>query len=370
MQEIKLHNAERQKRWGWEYIQARLFKVSMKNLTLEQTQSIGSNFINELKNIFIVFLSAKLVINGDITLGMMLAISSIVGNLNTPILQLINFIKELQDAKISLARLSEIHNKEDEVLTEKQTIKNIPKNADIFLKNVSFKYVGSNTIVLNKLNLIIPANKITAIVGGSGSGKTTLMKMLLNFYKPIEGNINYGTIDIKNISIKSWRNHIGTVMQEGYIFNDTIANNIAVGSDIIDKQRMLYAVDVANIKSYIETLPLGYNTNIGIEGIGISAGQKQRILIARAVYRNPNVLFLDEATSTLDTNNEKEITKKLNVFLKNKTVIIIAHRLSTIINADKIVVLDSGKITEEGNHKGLIKLKGAYYELVKNQLNN
>lgn len=368
MQEIKLHNAEKQKRWGWEYVQARLFKVSMQGLVLEQTQSIGSNFINELKNILIVFLSAKLVIDGEITLGMMMAISSIVGNLNGPIIQLIEFVRELQDAKISLARLGEIHDKEDEVQNEDETIKDIPKKADITLKNISFRYTGSDQIVLNDLNLTIPANKITAIVGTSGSGKTTLMKMLLKFYEPIEGIINYESIGLKNISQKTWRAHIGSVMQEGYIFNDTLANNIAVGVDIIDKERLLYASDVANIKTYVDSLPLGFNTKIGMEGTGMSTGQKQRLLIARAVYKNPEMLFFDEATSALDANNEKEIMEKLNVFYKNKTVVVIAHRLSTVMNADQIVVLDKGKIIEQGTHTELIALKGNYYELVKNQL--
>lgn len=368
MQEIKLHNAEKQKRWGWEYVQARLFKVSMQGLVLEQTQSIGSNFINELKNIFIVFLSAKLVIDGEITLGMMMAISSIVGNLNAPVIQLIGFVRELQDAKISLARLGEIHDKEDEVQSENDTIKDIPKKADITVKNISFRYTGSEQFVLDRLSLTIPANKVTAIVGTSGSGKTTLMKLLLKFYEPIEGIINYDSIDLKNISQKTWRTHVGSVMQEGYIFNDTLANNIAIGVDAIDKERLRYASDVANIKSYIASLPLGYNTKIGIEGMGMSTGQKQRLLIARAVYKNPEMLFFDEATSALDANNEKEIMEKLNVFFKNKTVVVIAHRLSTVMNADQIVVLDKGKIIEQGTHKELVALKGNYYELVRNQL--
>lgn len=368
MQEIKLHNAEKQKRWGWEYVQARLFKVSMEGLILEQTQSIGSNFINELKNIFIIFLSAKLVIDGDITLGMMLAISSIVGNLNAPVIQLIDFVRELQDAKISLARLGEIHDKDDEVQNESETIKDIPEKADITINDVSFRYPGSDMFVLDNLRLTIPKNKITAIVGVSGSGKTTLMKMLLKFYKPANGSILYDTVDLKNISQKSWRNHIGSVMQEGYIFNDTIANNIAIGVDIIDKLRLKYAIDVANIKPYIDGLPLGYNTKIGMEGIGMSTGQKQRLLIARAVYKNPEMLFFDEATSALDANNEKEIMEKLNAFFRNKTVVVIAHRLSTVMNADQIVVLDKGKIIEQGTHKELVTLKGNYYGLVKNQL--
>ena len=368
MQEIKLHNAEKQKRWGWEYIQARLFRVSMKGLVLEQTQSVGSNFINELKNIIIVFLSAKLVIDGQITLGMMMAISSIVGNLNGPVLQLIGFIREVQDAKISLARLSEIHEKEDEAQQEEAQTNDIPLESDIVLKDVSFRYIGSDSNVLDNLNLTIPANKITAIVGTSGSGKTTLMKLLLKFYESNKGQITIDKTDLNNIKQKSWRSHIGTVMQEGYIFNDTIANNIAVGVDVIDKERLVYAADVANILSFIQEYPLGFNTKIGQEGVGMSTGQKQRLLIARAVYKNPEMLFFDEATSALDANNEKEIMEKLNIFFNNKTVVVIAHRLSTVMNADQIVVLEKGKIIETGNHNELVAKKGNYYELVKNQL--
>lgn len=368
MQEIKLHNAEKQKRWGWEYVQARLFKVSMKGLVLEQTQSIGSNFINELKNIIIVFLSAKLVIDGQITLGMMMAISSIVGNLNGPIVQLIGFIREAQDAKISLARLSEIHEKEDETTSIEEKTKDIPQDADIIIKDLSFRYIGSDVNVLEDLNLTIPAHKITAIVGTSGSGKTTLMKLLQQFYEPISGQIMVGKTPLSTIAQKSWRSHIGSVMQEGYIFNDTIANNIAIGVDIIDKKKLVYASDVANIKTFIEEYPLGYNTKIGMEGVGMSTGQKQRLLIARAVYKDPEMLFFDEATSALDANNEKEIMEKLDVFFKNKTVVVIAHRLSTVMNADQIVVLEKGKIVEIGNHQELVDLKGSYYELVRNQL--
>ncbi len=368
MQEIKLHNAEKQKRWGWEYIQARLFRVSMKSLVLEQTQSIGSTFINELKNIIIVFLSAKLVIDGQITLGMMMAISGIVGNLNGPVLQLIGFIREVQDAKISLSRLSEIHEKEDEAQQEATQTNDIQLESDINLNEVSYRYIGSDTNVLNNLNLIIPANKITAIVGTSGSGKTTLMKLLLKFYESNSGQITIGKTDLNNIKQKSWRSHIGTVMQEGYIFNDTIANNIAVGVDVIDKERLVYAADLANILSFIQEYPLGFNTKIGQEGLGMSTGQKQRLLIARAVYKNPEMLFFDEATSALDANNEKEIMEKLNIFFKNKTVVVIAHRLSTVMNADQIVVLEKGKIIETGIHSELVANKGNYYELVKNQL--
>ena len=368
MQEIKLHNAEKQKRWGWEYVQARLFRVSIKGLVLEQTQTIGSSVINELKNIFIIFLSAKLVIDGSITLGMMMAISSIVGSLNGPITQLIEFVRELQDAKISLARLSEIHEKEDESQQEMHQTHDIPKDSAIVIKDLCYRYLGSDIPVLDNLNLTIPARKVTAIVGVSGSGKTTLMKLLLKFYDPDKGEINLGNTQLKNIAQKSWRANIGAVMQEGFIFNDTIANNIAVGVDLIDKDRLVYAADVANITEYILGLPLGYNTKIGTEGVGMSTGQKQRLLIARAVYKNPEMLFFDEATSALDANNEKVIMGKLDLFFKNKTVVVIAHRLSTVMNADQIVVLDKGKIIEIGSHSALVEQKGNYFELVRNQL--
>jgi ATP-binding cassette subfamily B protein len=368
MQEIKLHNAEKKKRWSWEFTQARLFKVSIEGLALEQYQSVGSGFINELKNILITVLSAKLVIDGEITLGMMLAISYIVGQLNSPIAQLINFIREVQDAKISLERLAEIHNKEDEEKPTNNRLNDIPTDANIELSKVSFKYIGSDQMVLKDLDLVISAKKVTAIVGVSGSGKTTLMKLLLKFYDPNEGEIRLDKLDMKNISQKTWRSHSGVVMQEGYIFNDTIANNIAVGEDFIDKKKLAHAVNVANITSFIEGLPLSYNTKIGMEGVGLSTGQKQRLLIARAVYKNPDYLFFDEATSALDANNEKVIMENLNNFFQDKTVVVIAHRLSTVKNAHQIVVLDNGKIVEIGNHNELVKQKGNYYNLVKNQL--
>jgi len=368
MQEIKLHNAEKQKRWGWEFLQARLFKISIEGLALEQYQSVGSGFINELKNILITVLSAKLVIDGEITLGMMLAISYIVGQLNSPIAQLINFIREVQDAKISLDRLSEIHNKDDEEQQHIEKITDIPLESKIELSKVSFKYLGSDQLVLKDLDLIIPPNKVTAIVGVSGSGKTTLMKLLLKFYAPNNGQIKIGNHSLEYVSQKTWRHECGVVMQEGYIFNDTIAHNIAVGEDFIDKKKLAHAVDVANISEFIENLPLSYNTKIGMEGVGISTGQKQRLLIARAVYKNPNFLFFDEATSALDANNEKTIMEKLNTFFQNKTVVVIAHRLSTVKNAHQIVVLDKGKIVEVGNHNALVEQKGDYYNLVKNQL--
>ncbi|WP_103071395.1 peptidase domain-containing ABC transporter [Aquimarina sediminis] len=368
MQEIKLHNAEKRKRWNWEFVQAKLFRISIENLALEQYQSVGSSFINELKNILITVFSAKLVIDGDITLGMMLAITAIVGQLNAPIAQLINFLRELQDAQISLERLGEIHNKEDEEQAGDEKIKDIPENSDFNIKDLSFRYVGSDKHVLENLNLSIPANKITAVVGVSGSGKTTLMKLLLKFYEPDEGQISIGSHDLKNVSQKAWRDQFGVVMQEGYIFNDTIANNIAVGEDYVDKKKLAHAVDVANIKEFIESLPLSYNTKIGMEGVGLSTGQKQRLFIARSVYKNPKYLFFDEATSALDANNEKVIMEKLDAFFENKTVMVIAHRLSTVKNAHQIVVLDRGEIVEVGNHESLIEKRGNYYNLVKNQL--
>lgn len=368
MQEIKLHNAERRMRWNWEYVQARLFKISTKSLALEQTQSVGSNFINEIKNMLITILSAKLVIDGEITLGMMMAISYIVGQLNAPVTQLISFMRDVQDAKISLERLGEIHNMEDEEKEGDEKVTNIPENADIILKNISFRYTGGLEPVLKDVSFTIPANKTTAIVGVSGSGKTTLMKLLLRFYELDKGEIFVHNFNLKNISQKVWRANCGVVMQEGYIFNDTIAKNIAIGEDYVDTKKLLHAVDVANISDYIDGLPLGYNTKIGNEGSGLSTGQKQRLLIARAVYKNPKFLFFDEATSALDANNEMVIMEKLNTFFADKTAVVIAHRLSTVKNAHQIVVLDKGKIVEVGNHEELIKQKGNYYHLVKNQL--
>ncbi|MCD2258647.1 peptidase domain-containing ABC transporter [Psychroserpens luteolus] len=368
MQEIKLHNAEKRMRWNWEYVQVRLFKIASKNLALEQTQSVGSNFINELKNMLITVLSAKLVIDGDITLGMMLAISYIVGQLNGPINQLISFMRDVQDAKISIDRLGEIHNMSEEEVEGEKKITSIPENATIELKKISFRYTGALKPVLKNLSLTIPANKTTAIVGVSGSGKTTLMKILLRFYEPDKGEINIDKFNSNIISQKTWRSHCGVVMQEGYVFNDTIANNIAVGQDHIDEKRLAHAIDVANISDYIDGLPLGYNTKIGAEGSGLSTGQKQRLFIARAIYKDPKFLFFDEATSALDANNESVIMKKLDAFFKDKTAVVIAHRLSTVKNAHQIVVLDKGKIVEIGNHNTLIAQKGNYYNLVKNQL--
>ncbi|MGB0884290.1 MAG: peptidase domain-containing ABC transporter [Flavobacteriales bacterium] len=368
MQDIKLHNAEKQKRWSWEFIQARLYKVSLKSLALEQWQSTGSNFINEVKNIGISILSAKLVIDGEITLGMMMSVSYIVGQLNAPIAQIISFVHSWQDAKIALERLSEIHNRADEEEDIESKLHELPAEASLHLDQVYFRYQGSHQEVLRGVNLQIPHQKITAIVGASGSGKTTLMKMLLKFYEPTEGQINVGAYNLSNIAQKTWRDQSGVVMQDGYIFNDTIANNIAIGEDVVDRTRLLKAVKTANIQEFVESLPLGYNTKIGMEGVGISGGQKQRMLIARAVYKNPNMLFFDEATSALDAKNERIIMENLNVFFEHKTVIIIAHRLSTVKHADQIIVLDQGQVIEQGTHQTLIEQKGSYFNLVKNQL--
>ncbi len=367
MQEIKMHNAEKQKRWGWEFLQVKLFKIRIKALSLEQWQSVGGGFINQIKDILVSFLSAKLVLDGNLTLGMMLSVQYIIGQLNSPLLQLIDFIKQTQDAKISLERLGEIHDKKDEESTDEQYITEIPQK-DITLNKISFRYVGSDAFIFQDLNLVIPYQKTTAIVGTSGSGKTTLLKLLTKFYDPEKGDVQIGGADLKSISPSHWRKHCGVVMQESYIFNDTIANNIAIGEDMIDKQKLRKAVEIANIKEFIEDLPLSYNTKIGNEGIGMSGGQKQRLFIARAVYKSPDYIFFDEATSALDANNEKIIIENLAQFFKGKTAVVIAHRLSTVKHADKIIVLDKGIVVEEGNHHQLVAKKGEYYRLIKNQL--
>lgn len=324
--------------------------------------------INEFKNILITFTSAVLVIEGSITLGMMLSIQYIIGQLNAPIGQMVGFIRAYQDAKISMERLSEIHDKDDEEDRKKKFISVIKPDQDLLLNNVGYRYLGSDKNVIKGLDIIIPAKKITAIVGASGSGKTTLMKVLLKFYAPTKGTVTYGKNNLNNISPTTWRDNCGVVMQEGYVFNDTIAYNIAIGEDTIDQEKLLQATRIANIEDFIQSLPLGYNTKIGNEGLGLSTGQKQRLFIARAVYKNPNLLFFDEATSALDAKNERVIMNHLNTFFENKTVIVIAHRLSTVKNADQILVMDNGKIKESGTHNELLNLKRSYYDLVKNQL--
>lgn len=367
MQEIKMHNAEKQKRWGWEFLQVKLFKISIKALSLEQWQSVGGNFINKMKDILVSFLAAKLVLSGDLTLGMMLSVQYIIGQLNSPLVQLIDFIKQTQDAKISLERLGEIHDKADEENIDEQYTAEIPQK-DIELNNLSFRYIGSDSFVFQNLNLTIPYQKTTAIVGASGSGKTTLLKLLTKFYEPENGEIRIGGTNLKNISPRFWRAHCGVVMQDSYVFNDSIANNIAIGEDHIDKQKLRKSIEIANIQDFVESLPLSYNTKIGNEGLGVSGGQKQRLFIARAVYKSPEYIFFDEATSALDANNEKIIIENLEKFFKGKTAIVIAHRLSTVKHADKIIVLDKGCVVEEGSHAQLVSKKGEYYRLIKNQL--
>jgi ATP-binding cassette, subfamily B, bacterial len=371
MQEIKLHGCEKPKRWQWERLQARTFRLGMKGLALNQWQQTGAFFINEGKNIFITFLAAKAVINheGGMTLGGMLAIQYIIGQLNSPIEQMISFVQSWQLAKISLDRLNEIHSLSDEEPSDKLLSTTLPTDKTIELINVSFTYPGAgNEAVLKNIELLIPNGKTTAIVGTSGSGKTTLLKLLLKFYAPQKGNVKVGGNDIENLSHKTWRKAIGVVMQESFIFNDSIAANIAVDGESIDTTRLKQAAITANILEFIDSLPLGFNTKIGAEGVGVSAGQKQRILIARAVYKNPDYIFFDEATNSLDANNETVIMKNLGEFFHNRTVIVVAHRLSTVKNADQIVVLNKGTITEAGTHSELIALKGEYFTLVRNQL--
>ncbi|MBQ9509347.1 MAG: peptidase domain-containing ABC transporter [Bacteroidales bacterium] len=371
MQEIKLNNCEKHKRWEWENIQAKLFRVSIKGLALSQYQQSGAFFINETKNILISFFAAAAVINGDMTLGMMTAVQYIIGQLNSPINQMIGFIQSAQDAKISLERLGEIHNRKDEEEDEFDRINEWPVEAtemSLQMDNVTFRYDELGDNVLENLTLHIPAGKVTAIVGMSGSGKTTLVKLLLGFYPPNKGEIRVGDMNLDNVGRHFWRSQCGAVMQDGYIFSDTIARNIAVGDGAIDRQRLLKAVRVANIQDAIEGMPLGYNTKIGQEGQGVSQGQRQRLLIARAVYKDPTFLFFDEATNSLDANNERVIMDNLQQFFKGKTVVVVAHRLSTVKNADQIVVLNKGRITEIGTHDELTARRGEYYELVKNQL--
>lgn len=369
MQEIKLNNCEKQQRWKWESIQVKLFKISIKGTALGQIQQVGSIFFSQTTSLVISFLAAKAVIDGDITLGMMMSISYIIGQLSGPIGQVISFSQSLQDAKISLERLNEINNKEDEIISVDEKINILPEDKTIKLENISFSYDGAERdYVLENLNLTIPQNKVTAIVGASGSGKTTVIKLLLGFYNPAKGDIKIGKYSLKDINPHLWRQSTGAVMQEGYLFSDSIANNIAISEETIDKKKLLYAVEAANIKDFIESLPLKYNSKIGMEGSGVSQGQKQRLLIARAIYKSPMFLFFDEATNSLDANNEKIILDNLNLFYKGKTVVIVAHRLSTVQNADNIVVMEAGNIIESGTHKELTDKKGAYYTLVKNQL--
>ncbi|MEM1319138.1 MAG: peptidase domain-containing ABC transporter [Bacteroidota bacterium] len=375
MQEIKLFGGEKTKRWSWEHLQIKLFKVKVQSLALEQYQRSGFIFITQIKNIIISFLAAKATVEGSMTLGMMLSISYIIGQLNSPIEQLVVFFKAAQDAGISLDRLQEIHNKEneDEELAAPEGAPYLRPdfrfNQDIHIRNLAFQYEGPRSpFVLDDISLTIPHGKTTAIVGESGSGKTTLLKLLLKFYEPVEGSIMIGDTDLSHIPASVWRKQCGAVMQEGFIFSDTITRNIIVDGGEIDEERLLKSVETANIQDFIETLPTSYTSKIGNLGLGLSTGQKQRILIARAVYKNPTVLLFDEATSALDANNEKVIVENLKDFFVNKTVLVIAHRLSTVKDADQIVVMQYGQIVETGKHEELVAQKGYYYELIKNQL--
>ena len=369
MQEIKLQDCEQRRRWEWEDVQADLFGVQMKSLKLQQTQEAGSIFINELKNIVITVVAATAVIHGQLTLGMMLAVQYIIGQLNSPVEQLMGFFYSVQDVRISLERINEIHRMDDE--NGKQGLETSVKEEGrgIDLENVNFKYdPHALKTIIDNVSLNIPKGEVTAIVGASGSGKTTLIKLMLGYYPVLGGQINIGGTDVNTLNKKWWRRQCGVVMQDGVIFSESIARNIAVDDNEIDRQRLQTAAEIACIHDYVMGLPLKYNTKIGRDGVGLSQGQKQRILIARAVYKNPDYIFLDEATNSLDANNERMIVEHLDAFYKGKTVVIVAHRLSTVKNAGQIVVLDKGRVVETGSHEALTRKRGAYYNLVRNQL--
>ena len=369
MQEIKLNNCEKQKRWEWERIQVKLFKISIDGLRIGQIQQTGSVFFTQSTNILISFLAAKSVVDGQMTLGMMMSLTYIIGQVSAPINSFIGFAQSYQDAKISLERLNEVHCRRDEEQGITSKLNRLPEAKDITLDSVTFSYSGADRdYAVENVSLVIPGGQVTAIVGSSGSGKTTLVKLLLGFYKPLRGIIKVGGTPLDMLNPHLWRSKSGAVMQDSYIFSDTIARNIAIATDEVDTERLRHAVQVANIRDFILSLPMGYDTKIGMEGSGVSQGQRQRLLIARAVYKDPEYIFLDEATNSLDANNERIIMDNLKEFYQGKTVLIVAHRLSTVMNADNIIVMDKGKIIEQGTHEELTEKQGTYYTLVKNQL--
>jgi ATP-binding cassette subfamily B protein len=369
IKDIKLNNAQKQKRWVWEALQAKLFKFKVESLALSQYQSIGSMAINQAKGILITYISAKSVIDGEITLGGMMAIQYIVGMVNSPVQSLLSFMQSYQDAKISLERLNEIYETEEEESIQKDYLTKLPDDKSIEIKNLTFRYYGAgNDPIFSKLNLTFPEGKTTAIVGTSGSGKTTILKLLLRFYDYEEGDIYVGNKKLEQIDFSTWREACGSVLQDNYVYADTIERNIAINDEFPDEQKLSHAIHIANLDDFIAEQPFGLATKIGTAGKGISQGQRQRLMIARAVYKEPEFIFLDEATNSLDANNEKAIIENLDKFFKNRTVIVVAHRLSTVKNADNIIVLERGEIVEQGNHQELTAKRGKYFELVKNQL--
>lgn len=369
MQDIKLNNCERQKRWEWERIQMHLFRISVKGLKVGQIQQSGSVLFTQTTHILISFIAAQGVVEGEMTLGMMMSLTYIIGQVSAPISEFIGFAQSLQDARISLERLNEIHAQDDEEKDIETKMPHLPADHSIRIENLTYSYSGAaRDYALKNVTIDIPQHKVTAIVGESGCGKTTLIKLLQGFYLPNEGNIKVGGINLNQINPHLWRKVTGSVMQESFIFSDTIANNIALSTDEVDVERMLHAASMAHIDEFIATLPLGYNTRIGMEGNGISAGQRQRILLARAIYKDPEYIFLDEATNSLDATNERLIMDNLRRYYRGKTVVVSAHRLSTIWDADQIIVMRRGEVAERGTHEELLRLQGDYYRLVKNQL--
>lgn len=369
VKDIKLNNAQKQKRWGWEALQTKLFHFKVDSLALSQYQSIGSMAINQIKGILITYIAAKAVVNDEITLGGMMAIQYIVGMVASPVESLLGFIQSYQDAKISMERLNEIYETEEEEDPNKEYLYKLPEDRTITIKDLTFRYYGAgNNPVFSQLNMSFPAGKTTAIVGSSGSGKTTILKLLLRYYEFEEGEILVGGKRLHQLDYGLWRDSCGSVIQDNYVYADTIEGNIAVKDELPDEKILQEAIEIANLEDFIAEQPFGFATKIGTAGRGISQGQRQRLMIARAVYKQPEYLFLDEATNSLDANNEKVITDNLSRFFQDRTVIIVAHRLSTVKNADNIIVLEKGKVVEQGNHVELTARKGKYYELVKNQL--